>query len=85
LVSWKTAAAQLKWVLGAKRQNQSIGSDPLSKAVKHHWYGDTSPLTEQRFENSYRWPQSSTVARVVILDRENPPQRRSDRAYKGED
>jgi hypothetical protein len=73
-----TAAAHLKWVLGAKRQNQATRSDPLSKAVKHHWYGDTSPLTEQRFENSYRWPQSPTVVKVVILDRENPPQLQSD-------
>ena len=26
----------------------------MSKAVKHHWYGDTSPWTEQRLEKQFQ-------------------------------
>jgi hypothetical protein len=52
----------------------------LSKAVKHHWYGDTSPWTEQRLEdhaalNGRRaLPPRQADWKAVILDGENPPQ-----------
>jgi hypothetical protein len=51
----------------------------LSTAVKHHWFGDTSPRTEQQLDYYYNFngPRSRR-AKVVILDRENPPQPRSD-------
>jgi len=59
----------------------------LSKTVKHHWYGDTSPWTEQRLEDNYgfKGPQSRPAAKVVILDEENPPQPRSARTVGSED
>ena len=59
----------------------------LSKTVKHHWYGDTSPWTEQRLEDNYgfKGPQSRPAAKVVILDQENPPQPRSARSVESED
>jgi hypothetical protein len=59
----------------------------LSKAVKHHWYDDTSPWTEQRLEDhySYKRPQARATTKVVILDRENPPQPRSARTVDSED
>jgi len=59
----------------------------LSKAVKHHWYGDTSPWTEQRLEDSYGFKglRSRPAAKVVILDQENPPQPRSARTAESED
>jgi hypothetical protein len=56
----------------------------LSKAVKHYWYGDTSPWTE-RFENNFKDLQSRPDAKVVILDRENPPQPRTARTVERED
>ena len=55
----------------------------MNQAVKHHWYGDTSPWTEQRSEDAYGFKGSlwrSTASKTVILDRENPPQIRSGRA-----
>ena len=59
----------------------------LSTAVKHHWYGDTSPWTEQRLEDNYGFKglQSRPTAKVVILDQENPPQPRSARTVEIED
>jgi hypothetical protein len=61
--------------------------DPLSKTVKHRWYGDVSPWSEQQLEDSYslKGTQSQTNAKVEILDRENPPQPRSARAVESED
>ena len=50
----------------------------LSKAVKHHWYGDRSPWMWRRLEDYY--PEGTQVrpaTKVVILDRQNPPQLRS--------
>jgi hypothetical protein len=50
----------------------------LSEAVKHHWYGDTSPWTEQRVEDRavlngrHALPPKQAARKVVILDRENP-------------
>jgi hypothetical protein len=49
----------------------------LSEAVKHHWYGDTSPWNEQRAEgravlNGRHAPPKQAARKVVILDRENP-------------
>jgi hypothetical protein len=50
----------------------------LSEAVKHHWYGDTSPWTEQRVEDravhngGRALPPKQAARKVVILDRENP-------------
>jgi hypothetical protein len=47
----------------------------LSKAVKHHWYGDTSPWTEQRLEDHaaldgrHTLPPKRVGWKVVILDR----------------
>jgi hypothetical protein len=51
----------------------------LSKAARHHWYDDTPPWTEQRFEDSYGFKglPSRPTAKVVILDQENPPRPRS--------
>jgi hypothetical protein len=52
----------------------------LNQAAKHHWYGDRSPWIEQRSEDPYgfKGPQRPlTASKTVILDRENPPQRRS--------
>jgi len=59
----------------------------LSKAVKHHWYGDTSPWTEQRLEDAYgfRGARSRPAEEVVILDQENPPQPPSVRTVESED
>jgi len=54
----------------------------VNQAVKHHWYGDRSPSTEQRSEDAYGFKGSlwrSTAPKTVILDRENPPQIRSGR------
>jgi hypothetical protein len=54
----------------------------LNQTVKHHWYGDTSPWTEQRSEDPYgfKGPQWQPAAsKTVIMDRENPPQIRSGR------
>jgi hypothetical protein len=54
----------------------------MNQAVKHHWYGDTSPWTEQPREDAYgfRGPLwQSTAPKTVVLDRENPPQIRSGR------
>jgi len=54
----------------------------LNQAVKHHWYGDTSPFTERRSEDPYGFKGSSwqpAPSKTVILDRENPPQIRSGR------
>jgi len=50
----------------------------LRKAVKHHWYGETSPWTEQRAEdyntlNQLEATVADAVGRVVIFDKENPP------------
>jgi hypothetical protein len=54
----------------------------LSEAVKHHLNGETSPSSEQQLEDyfSLKGPQPRQTAKVVILNRENPPQRRSGRA-----
>ena len=59
----------------------------LSKAVKHHWYGDTSPWTEQRLEDAYGFggARSRPAEEVVILDQENPPQPPSVRTVESED
>ena len=54
----------------------------MNNAAKHHWYDDTSPWTEQLEEDYYslKGPQSRpSASKVVILDRENPPQWRSGR------
>jgi hypothetical protein len=61
--------------------------DFLSRAVKHHWYGDTSPWSEQQLEDyySFKRPQAQATTKVVILDRENPPQPRSARTVESED
>jgi hypothetical protein len=58
----------------------------LSKAVKHHWYGDTSPWTEQRHKDAYgfRGARSRPAEEVVILDQENPPQPPSVRTIESE-
>jgi hypothetical protein len=63
------------------------GSWNLSKAVKHHWYGDTSPWIEQRLEDAYgfRGARSRPAEEVVILDQENPPQPPSVRTVESED
>jgi hypothetical protein len=51
----------------------------LSTAVKHHWFGDTSPWTEQQLDYYYNFnAPRSRPAKVVIFDRENPPPPRSD-------
>ena len=58
------------------------GSRILNQAVKHHWYGDTSPWTEQRSEDAYGFKGSlwrSPASKSLILGRENPPQIRSGR------
>jgi hypothetical protein len=59
----------------------------LSKAVKHHWYGDTSPWTRQRLEYYYgfNWTQARATTNLVILDQENPPQPRSARTVENQD
>jgi hypothetical protein len=60
-----------------------LGKLILNQAVKHHWYGDTSPWTAQRSEDAYGFKGSlmqSTAPKTVILDRENPPQIRSGRS-----
>jgi hypothetical protein len=54
----------------------------LNQAVKHHWYGDTSPWTEQRREDPYSFKRpswQSEASKTVVLDKENPPQIRSGR------
>jgi hypothetical protein len=54
----------------------------MHQAVKHHWYGDKSPATEQRSEDPYGFKAptwQSAASKTVILDRENPPQMRSGR------
>jgi len=72
----------------ARRANQASArgransETDLSKAVKHHWYGETSPWTEQQLEDYYghKSPQPRpSDSKGVISDRENPPQWRSDR------
>jgi hypothetical protein len=57
----------------------------LSKAVKHYWYGETSPWTEQQPEDMYFKDLQSRPAKVVILDREHPPQPRSAQSVESED
>ena len=57
----------------------------MSKAVNHFWYGDTSPWTERRLEHSFDEMQSRPTAKVVILDRENPPKPRSARTVESEE
>jgi hypothetical protein len=59
----------------------SVGSTILSQAVKHHWYGDTSPWTERRSEAHYGFdrPEQPIASKAVILDGDNPPQTRSGR------
>ena len=59
----------------------------MSTAGKDHWYGERSPRTEQQLDYYYNFksPQSRPSARVVILDRENPPQPRSDSGFDGWD
>lgn len=57
----------------------------MHQAVKHHWYGDTSPWAEQRRENPYGFessPRQSAASKTVVLDRENPPQIRSARSVE---
>lgn len=54
----------------------------MSKAMNHFWYGDTSPWTERRLEHSFDELQSRPTAKVVILDRENPPKQRSARSVE---
>jgi hypothetical protein len=69
------AAVQPGSADGASQVERTNSWKPnLSKAVKHHWYGDTSPWTEQRLEDNYgfKGPQSRPTAKVVILDQENP-------------
>jgi hypothetical protein len=68
---------------GWTRTNTETGF--LSKAVKHYWYGDTSPWTEQRLEDNFKEVQLRLIAKVVILDRENPPQPRSAKTIESED
>ena len=58
------------------------GNPIVSKAVNHFWYGDTSPWTERRLEHSFEEPQARPTTKVVILDRENPPQMRSARTVE---
>jgi len=54
---------------------------------KSPWHSDTSPRTEQQLDYYYNFkgPQSQPSAKVVILDRENPPQPRSDSGLDGWD
>ena len=59
-----------------------LGKLILNQAVKHHWYGDRSPWSQQRSEDPYGFKGrlwQSTAPKTVILDRENPPQIRSER------
>jgi hypothetical protein len=59
--------------------------ESLSTAVKHHWFGDMSPWTEQQLDYYYNFNgPRSRPAKVVILDRENPPQPRSDSSLEME-
>jgi hypothetical protein len=47
----------------------------MSTAGKDHWYGERSPWTEQQLDYYYNFNgPRSRPAKVVILDRENPPQ-----------
>jgi hypothetical protein len=57
----------------------------LSKAVKHYWYGEKSPRTEQWREDTHFKDLQSRPAKVVILDREHPPKPRSARTVESED
>jgi hypothetical protein len=59
----------------------------MSTAAKNHWYGDTSQRTEQQLDYHYNFKgsQSRPSAKVVILDRENPPQPRSASGLDGWD
>lgn len=57
----------------------------VSKAVNHFWYGDASRWSERRLEHSFAEPQSRPTAKVVILDRENPPKPRSARNAESAD
>jgi hypothetical protein len=77
---WSVAAAAQSET--AHSVSKTIGhreAPSLSNAVKHHWYGDTSPWTEQQLEdhtafNGRHAPRPKPEAsKVVILDRENPP------------
>jgi hypothetical protein len=63
------------------------GKRILRSAVKHHWYGDTPPWSEQQLEDDYSFkrPQARAPGKVVILDREDPPQPRSARTIESED
>jgi len=57
----------------------------LNKPVKHHWYGETSPWTEQRPEDYTALNGRHTeqaASKVMILDRENSPQWPSDRTVE---
>src|SRR5215472_11906600 len=85
------AAAQPEMVDGAKPV-QRLGATNaeagfLGKTAKHHWYGDTSPWTEQRHKDDYgfRGARSRPAEEVVILDQENPPQPPSARTVESED
>jgi len=58
----------------------------LSKAANHHWYSEASPWTEQQLEDNYDFNElQSRPAKVLILNRENPPQLRSARIVHSED
>jgi hypothetical protein len=58
----------------------------LSKAAKHHWYSERSPWTERRPEDNYNFKElQSQPPKIVILDRENPPQSRSARTIENQD
>jgi hypothetical protein len=53
--------------------------------MNHFWYGDTSPSTDRRREHGFEKAQSQPTAKVVILDRENPPKGRSAQSVERDD
>ncbi len=62
----------------------NMEAEVLRKAIKHHWFGDTAPWSEQRVEDEYGFEEqrSRPAPKAVILDQENPTQPRSDRAVE---
>jgi hypothetical protein len=57
------------------------GSEYRSTAAKHRWYGETSPRSDKQFDDyqDFHGDLRSRSVKTVIVDRENPPVRRSAR------
>jgi hypothetical protein len=66
-------------VLAFAGVGRTISEPVLSKTIKHHWFGDTSPWAQQRTQDHDSPSWQPAAPKTVILDRENPPQIQSKR------